>query len=328
MALLLRWRHRRLSAGRGYFGAEQRAGVLFALPWILGFVVFTGGPILFSFLFSFCEYDVLSPGRWVGLRNYHYLFSEDPVFWKALANTLFMLLGLPLSLAVGLGMALLLNAKVRGMSVWRTFFYLPAIVPGVASALLWMWIFQPTHGLLNRLFDLCGATWLLQQFVGVLDALHLGHPFRIPLQWLNDEVTSKPALILMGLWSAGAGMIIWLAGLKGIPEHLYEAAEIDGASRWQKFRHITLPMLTPYIFFNLLMGMIGTFQQFESAYVMTQGGPVDSTLFFGYHLFNNAFRYFRMGQASAMAWVLCLIVLVITVIQLRTARIWVHYESE
>jgi multiple sugar transport system permease protein len=316
-AFVLWWRHRRLSQSRGYFLREYRAGVLFALPWIIGFVVFTGGPIVFSFIISFCEYDVLSPGRWVGFSNYSYLLFDDPVFWKSLRNTFFMLIGVPLGMAVSLGLAMLLNAKVKGMSAWRTLFYLPAIMPGVASALLWMWIFQPTHGLLNQLFDMVGLNWLLRQ-VG------LG----VPVLWLQSEWASKPALILMGLWSAGAGMIIWLAGLKGIPEYLYEAAEIDGAGRWQKFRHITLPMLTPYIFFNLLMGMIGTLQVFESAYIMTAGGPVDSTLFFGYHLFNNAFRFFRMGQASAMAWVLCLMVLVITVIQLRTAKIWVHYESE
>ena len=316
-AFILWWRHKRLSRSRGYFRREYRAGVAFAMPWIIGFIVFTGGPIVFSFIISFCEYDVLAPGLWVGLDNYRYLFSEDPVFWKSLANTLFMLIGLPLGMATSLALALLLNAKVRGMSAWRTFFYLPAIMPGVAAALLWVWIFQPTHGLLNRLFGIVGLNWLLEQ-IGM----------RVPVLWLQSEFTSKPALILMGLWSAGAGMIIWLAGLKGIPEHLYEAAELDGASRLQRFRHITLPMLTPYIFFNLLMGMIGTLQVFESAYIMTAGGPVDSTLFFGYHLFNNAFRYFRMGQASAMAWVLCLIVLVITVIQIRTAKIWVHYEAE
>jgi multiple sugar transport system permease protein len=323
-ALILWWRHMRLSQTRGYFRAQYRAGVFYALPWIIGFIVFTGGPIVFSFIISFCEYDVLSPGRWVGTRNYTYLLTGDPVFWKSLWNTAFMLIGVPLGMAASLGLALLLNAKVRGMSAWRTFFYLPAIMPAVAAALLWVWIFQPTHGLLNRLLELVGFNWVLRQFPWVLDRLHLS----VPILWLQSEYTSKPALILMGLWGAGAGMIIWLAGLKGIPEHLYEAAEIDGASRWQKFRHITLPMLTPYIFFNLLMGMIGTLQVFESAYIMTQGGPVDSTLFFAYYLFNNAFRFFRMGQASAMAWVLCLIVLIITVIQLRTARIWVHYESE
>ncbi|HUT33219.1 MAG TPA: extracellular solute-binding protein [Planctomycetota bacterium] len=317
VALVLWWRHRRQSRSRGYFRREQRAGVLFALPWLIGFIVFTGGPIVFSFLISFCEYDVLSPGRWVWLDNYRYLLSSDPVFWKSVANTCFMLIGVPLGMAVSLGLAMLLNQKVKGMSAWRTLFYLPAIMPGVASALLWMWMFQPTDGILNRLFDLVGLNWLLK-LIGV----------QVPVLWLQSEATSKPAIILMGLWGAGAGMIIWLAGLKGIPEHLYEAAEIDGAGRWQKFRHVTLPMLTPYIFFNLLMGMIGTLQVFESAYIMTNGGPVNSTLFFALHLFNNAFRFFRMGQACAMAWVLCLIVLAITIVQLRTARMWVHYESE
>ncbi|MBM4030399.1 MAG: extracellular solute-binding protein [Planctomycetes bacterium] len=314
---ILWWRHRRLSRSKGYFRREYRAGVMFVLPWLIGFVVFTGGPIVFSFIISFCEYDVLSPGRWVGVENYGYLLTGDPVFWKSVRNTAFMLIGVPLGMAVSLGLAMLLNQKVKGMSAWRTFFYLPAIMPGVASALLWVWMFQPTDGVINRVLDAVGLNWLL----GAMGA-------KVPVLWLQSEATSKPAIILMGLWSAGAGMIIWLAGLKGIPEHLYEAAEIDGAGRWAKFRHITLPMLTPYIFFNLLMGMIGTLQVFESAYIMTSGGPVDSTLFFAYHLFNNAFRFFRMGQACAMAWVLCIIVLIITIIQLRTAKMWVHYESE
>jgi len=316
-AAILWWRHRRLSTSKGYFRREHRAGVLFASPWLIGFIVFTGGPIVFSFIISFCEYDVLSPGRFVGLDNYRYLLTGDPVFWKSVANTAYMLIGVPLGMAVSLGLAMLLNQKVKGMSAWRTFFYLPAIMPGVASALLWIWMFQPTDGVINRILDAVGINWLLNAMGA-----------KVPVLWLQNQATSKPAIILMGLWSAGAGMIIWLAGLKGIPEHLYEAAEIDGAGRWQKFRHITLPMLTPYIFFNLLMGMIGTLQVFESAYIMTAGGPVDSTLFFAYHLFNNAFRFFRMGQACAMAWVLCIIVLVITIIQLRTAKAWVHYESE
>jgi len=317
LAAFLWWRHRRASTARGYFRAEYRAGVVFALPWIIGFVCFTGGPIIFSFVISFCEYDVLSPGLWVGARNYTSLVTEDPVFWKSLWNTLYMLIGLPIGLAVGLGLAMLLNANVKGMSVWRLFFYLPAIMPAVAGALLWVWIFQPTHGLLNQICEGVGLNWLLKA-IGV----------KVPIMWLQDPATAKMSIILMGLWGAGGGMIIWLAGLKGIPQHLYEAAEIDGAGAWRRFRAITLPMLSPYIFFNLLMGIIGTLQQFQSAYIMTAGGPNDSTLFFGYHLFNNAFRYFRMGQASAMAWVLCLIVMVITLVQLKMAKIWVHYEAE
>jgi len=316
-ALILWVRHRRASTSRGYFRAEYRAGLVFALPWIIGFVLFTGGPILFSFFISFCEYDVLSPGLWVGTQNYTSLVSADPVFWKSLGNTMYMLIGLPIGLALGLGMAMLLNANVRGMSVWRLFFYLPAIMPAVAGALLWVWIFQPTHGLLNQIFDGVGLNWLLGS-LGV----------KVPIMWLQDPDTSNISIIIMGLWGAGGGMIIWLAGLKGIPQHLYEAAEIDGAGVWRRFRHITLPMLSPYIFFNLLMGIIATLQQFQSAYIMTAGGPDDSTLFFGYHLFNNAFRYFRMGQASAMAWVLCLIVMAITLVQLKMAKIWVHYEAE
>jgi len=193
------------------------------------------------------------------------------------------------------------------MAVYRTFFYLPAIMPAVAASILWIWIFNPQQGILNALLAKAG----------------IAGP-----AWLQNQYWSKPSLILMGLWGAGAGMIVWLAGLKGIPKHLYEAAEIDGAGRFRRFTSITLPMLSPYILFNLIMGIIGTFQIFTQAFIMTQGGPVDSTLFYAYLLFNNAFRYMKMGYASALAWVLFGIILTLTVIQLRLSKRWVHYESE
>ena len=290
-----------------YFRSQWKDGVICAMPWIAGFIIFTGGPLLFSIIISFCRYDVLNPAVFTGLRNYLFMLRGDELFWKSLYNTVFMVVGIPLGMALGLGIALLLNLKIRGVAVWRTLFYLPSIVPAVASSILWIWIFNPQSGLLN----------------GLLAAIGIQGP-----HWLQDEHTSKWALILMGLWGAGGGMIIWLAGLKGISQSYYEAAEIDGAGTWQKFIYITLPMLTPYIFFNLVMGLIGTFQIFTQAFIMTQGGPVNSTLFYAYHLFNNAFRYLHMGYAAAMAWFLFLIVLVLTALQMKFSQRWVHYEGE
>ena len=301
------WRLSRGNPARGYFRREHYAGYLFASPWFVGFLVFGGGPILFSLVMSFSEYDVLSPPKFVGLDNYVTLFTDDPLFYKSLWNTAFMALAIPLGMAVGLAIALLLNREIRCMAVYRTFFYLPAIMPAVAASILWIWIFSPEQGILNALLARAGVHGPA---------------------WLHNEHWSKPAMIVMGLWGAGAGMIVWLAGLKGIPTHLYEAAEIDGAGAWRKFRSITLPMLSPYILFNLIMGLIGTFQIFTQALIMTQGGPLDSTLFYAYALFNNAFSYMRMGYASAMAWILFAIVLILTVIQLRLSKRWVYYESE
>lgn len=290
-----------------YFRAQWKGGWICALPWFIGFVVFTGGPILFSLIISFCDYDILSPARFVGWSNYHGMFASDELFWKSLANTAYMVAGIPLGMALSLGLALLLNLKVRGVAVWRTLFYLPAIVPAVASSILWIWIFNPSGGLLNA----------------VLASFGIQGP-----NWLQDEHTSKPALILMGLWGASGGMIVWLAGLKGIAETYYEAASLDGAGTWQKFSRITLPLLSPYILFNLIMGLIGTFQIFTQAFIMTQGGPVNSTLFYAYYLFNNAFRYLRMGYAAAMAWVLFILVLGLTIVQMKLAKRWVHYEGD
>ncbi len=295
------------SQARGYFRKEFHAGFAFALPWFIGFATLGGGPLLFSLIMSFCRYDVFNPPEWIGLKNYVDLFTNDQLFYLSLWNTIYMALGVPLGMAVSLGIALLLNWEVRGMAVYRTMFYLPAIVPAVAASILWRWIFNPEEGVLNAALGMVG----------------IDGP-----AWLQDATWSKPALILMGLWGAGAGMIVWLAGLKGIPKHLYEAAEIDGAGPWTKFLNVTLPMISPYILLNLVMGLIGTFQIFTQAYIMTQGGPVNSTLFYAYALFNNAFRYMRMGYASAMAWILFFIILGLTIVQLAVSRHWVYYESD
>ncbi len=310
-----------------YFRSQWKGGWLCALPWIIGFIVFTGGPILFSIIISFCRYNILNPARFIGADNYVWAFVKDPLFWKALWNTVFMMIGIPIGMALSLGIALLLNLKVRGVAVWRTFFYLPSIVPAVASSILWIWILNPQAGFLNQALESFNQplNWLYAH----LTFLPAWLQFHVPTpNWLQSEHTSKPALILMGLWGAGGGMIIWLAGLKGISESYYEAAALDGASTWQQFVQITLPLLSPYIFFNLIMGLIGTFQIFTQAFIMTQGGPVDSTLFYAYHLFNNAFRYLQMGYAAAMAWVLFVIVFGLTIVQMKLSERWVHYEAD
>ncbi len=300
--------------------SESVAGYLFTGPWLLGFIVLVAGPIVVSIIFSFCRYDVIHPARWIGLDNYATMLGGgDPSFWKSLGNTLFMMIGIPLGMTVGLAIAMLLNTKVAGMSFYRTVYYLPAIVPTVASAILWIWVFNPTNGMLNAVIDVT---------INPILALFGAH---WSPKWLADPglwCGSKMAIIIMGLWGAGSGMIIWLAGLQGVPQHLYDASIVDGAGVWHRFWHVTIPQLTPYIFFNLIMGIIGTLQIFEQSYIMTQGGPVDSTLFYVYHLFNKAFRYFEMGFASAQAWVLFVIILILTLVQLRLAKLWVYYESD
>lgn len=290
-----------------YFRGQWKDGWILASPWLLGFVLLTGGPIAFSALISFCDYDILNPARLVGFENYKEMVIDDPLFWKSLGNTLFMVMGIPLGMSLSLGIALLLNQNVKGVPVWRTFFYVPSIIPAVASSILWVWILNPSNGLLN----------------GALASVGIQGP-----NWLQDENTSKISLIFMGLWGAGGGMIVWLAGLKGISESYYEAAAIDGAGTLQKFRHVTLPMISPYIFFNLIMGLIGTFQIFTEAFVMTKGGPVNSTLFYVYYLFNQAFRYLQMGYASAIAWFLFIIIFALTLVQLSLSKRWVHYEGD
>jgi multiple sugar transport system permease protein len=290
----------------GYFRSQWWGGLVCVSPWLIGFIIFGGGPLLFSLVISFCDYDILRPPEYVGLQNFHVLFTQDDNFGTSLGNTVYMVLGVPLGMFTGLAVALLLNLKIRGMAVWRTFFYLPAIVPMVASSILWIWILNANGGFINKVLG----------FFGIPGPL-----------WLDSPAWSKPAIIVMGLWGAGASMIIWLAGLKAIDPSLYEAADVDGANEWQKLWHITLPQLTPFIFFNLVMGLIGTFQIFGQAFIMTQGGPGNSTLFYVYYLFNNAFRYGHMGYAAAMAWVLFVIVLGLTIVQLKLSKRWVHYEA-
>ncbi|HVK03747.1 MAG TPA: sugar ABC transporter permease [Armatimonadaceae bacterium] len=283
---------------------EARDALLFLSPWLAGFVLFTAGPILFSLYLSFCRWDVIRPIQWIGLANYQQMFS-DRLLLVSLKNTIFYAaLYIPLSLVVALSLAMLLNQKVKGIGLFRTLFYLPTLTQGVATFTLWSLIFDPETGLLNR-----GLRTVIPN----------------PPGWLLDPAWSKPALVLMALWSVGGTMLIFLAGLKNIPADLYEAANIDGAKPWTQFWRVTLPMLSPTIFFNVIMGTIGAFQVFAAAFVLTSGGPSNSTLFYVYYLFNRAFVYFNMGYASAMAWLLFAIVLVLTVIQMRISQKWVHY---
>jgi multiple sugar transport system permease protein len=317
--------HRRRRS-HGYRMRETGAALFFASPWLIGFVVLTGGPIIFSIVLSFTRYDVLTEARYVGLANYHDVFA-DPVFYKSLLNTAFMILRVPILMAAGLAMALLLNSGVRAMGVYRTGLYLPVTMPVVASCLLWTWIFNARTSFLNQALRFCFDTVPARAFEWVISRF-TAHPFHLdaPL-WLQDPRFSKMALIVMGVWSVGGSMVIWLAGLQSIPKQLYEAANIDGCGPLRRFWHITLPMLSPYILFNSIVGLIGTMQIFTEAYIMTAGGPLDSTLFYAYYLFRQAFQYFRMGYASALAWILFLAVLALTLIQLRLSKRWVHYDQ-
>ncbi len=270
--------------------------------------MFTLGPMLASVYFSLTEYTLLKPPIWVGLENYRYMLAEDPSALQGLkVTTVYAVVSVPLRLVLGLLIAVLLNQEIRALSFWRALFYLPAVVSGVAVALLWLWIFNTEFGLANWLLSLLGI--------------------RGPA-WFRDPNWALPAMIIMSLWGFGGTMIIYLAGLQGIPTALYDAAVIDGAGVTARFWNITIPMLSPTIFFNLIMGVIGALQVFEQAYIMTGGGPREATYFFVLHLYNNAFRYLKMGYASALAWVLFAYILILTVFIMRSSPAWVYYEGE
>jgi multiple sugar transport system permease protein len=290
-------------------GQEAITFYLFILPWISGFIAFTAGPIIASLGLSFTNYDMILTPEFVGLQNFNKLFS-DPLFFKSMGNTLYIvMLAVPLGMIAAFGMALLLNQKVFGQAAYRTAYYIPSIVPAVATAALWLYVLQPQWGLLNGLIEMFGV--------------------RGP-GWMASELWSKPAIIMVMVWGSGGTMIIYLAGLQDIPKEYYEAADIDGANWLYKFTHVTVPLMTPTIFFTFVMGIIGTFQIFSVVFVLTDGmgGPVNSTLVYLIYIYRNAFAFFRMGYASAMAWVLFVIILVLTLINFRFARFWVHYEVD
>jgi multiple sugar transport system permease protein len=292
---------------------KLRTGLAFALPWIMGLSVFTLYPVAASLFYSFCDYSVLQAPVWTGLENYQRM-AGDAVFWKSLRNTFyFAALSLPAGMVVALALALLLNTGVRGMAVFRMIFYLPSIVPVVASSMLWLWIFNGQYGLLNwALAPVC--EWLGTK----------------PPTWFGDPRWSKPALVLMSLWGVGNSTIIYLAGLQDVPAELYESAELDGAGWWRRLWHITLPMISPVIYFNLIMGIIGTLQVFTTVFVMTggaEGNPARSTLFYALYLFSTAFYDLRMGYASAMAWVLFLLIVALTWGATKLSENRVHYAG-
>jgi multiple sugar transport system permease protein len=304
---------------------EALTGYLFISPWIVGFFIFTIGPMIASLYYSFTDYDIVSSPVWNNFANYKKIFSGiipailsqdatklgDPIFWQALKVTVsYAVMGLPLGLIFGFFLAVLLNQKIPFVNLWRTIYFLPSVIAGVAVALLWGRIFNPKAGILNP----------------VIEAIfHIKGP-----GWLSDPHWAVPALVIMGLWGVGGGMIIYLAGLQGVPTDFYDAAKVDGANLFQRFLHITLPMMTPVIFYNLVLGMIGTFQYFTEVYVLTngEGGPVRSTLFYNLYLYQNAFRYNHMGYAATMAWILFVIVLLLTLLVFRSSDLWVYYEGE
>ncbi len=286
---------------------EAFAGYIFASPWILGFAIFLAYPLLASMYFSLCDYSVLKAPVFVGIDNYKLLMGDD-LFWTALKNTLlYAVLALPASMATGIILAMLLNAKVKGMAVYRTFFFIPSLVPQVSLAILWRWVLDGEHGVLNPVLKNFGITGP---------------------NWLNDPVWSKPSLVLMAMWGVGNAMLIYLAGLQDVPTQLIEAADLDGANSWQKTRNVTIPMISPVILFNLIMGIIGTLQVFTVPYIMfPNGAPAHSTYFYTEYLYDNAFRYHKMGYASAMGWIMFLMILGLTFFSLRMSEKHVHYQG-
>lgn len=300
---------------------NTRLGLAFISPWLIGFALFNLYPLVSSFIFSLCQYDGMREPVFIGAQNYIEL-AQDDRFWTSLWNTMYMVMfGLPFTLLIALILALLLNQNRRGISIYRTLFYMPTLMPIVAMAILWQWLLNPEVGLINYLITL----------VNDILAFLSGGMLRLPLPgWMASVTWSKPALVLMGIWGAGGTTLIYLASLQDVPTSLYESADIDGASWWTKLRHITLPMISPVIFFNLIMGLIQMFQYFTQVYVLTDGtgSPQDSTLFYALYLFNEAFTNWNLGYASAMAWILFAITLVATLLVFKSSARYVYYGGE
>lgn len=300
--MLTTWRRMRPRERR-----EALEGYLGISPWVIGFLLFTLGPILASLYFSLTQWNIVETPKWVGLANYVKLITDDPLFTKALQVTFsYVAMAVPLRLVVGLGLSLLLNLKIRGMDFYRTVFYLPAVLSGVAVALMWIWILHPEMGVVNNLLALVGI--------------------KGP-RWFWDPSTALISVVIMQLWYVGGSAVIYLAGLQNIPPHLYEAAEMDGANRWARFWAITLPLLTPTLFLQLVTNLIDAFQVFTSVYIITQGGPLRATWMYMLYLYEQAFQEFNMGYASAMAWILTIIIVVLSIIVFRTSDRWVYYED-
>ncbi|MCB9150661.1 MAG: sugar ABC transporter permease [Caldilineaceae bacterium] len=290
---------------------EALWGYVFLLPWLIGLIIFWIGPILASAYFSLMEYDVLSPPKFIGIENYVRAFTADKQFWPSLWRTLYYSIAVvPLGLLGSLGLAMLLNRKYKGTNIFRTFFFLPHLTPAVALAVLWIWLFHPSVGPINTFLE-----W----------AFHIDGP-----GWLKDKNWAMPALIIISLWAGvgGNSMLIFLAGLQGVPQELLEAAEIDGAGPWTKFRHVTFPMISPTFLFNLILGIIGALKVFTLAFVATNGGPSWATWFYALHIYQQAFAYFRMGYGAALAWIFVVVLLIFTYMQLQISRRWVYYAGD
>jgi multiple sugar transport system permease protein len=291
---------------RSVLWREALDGYVFILPWLIGFFVFVAGPMVASLAISFMRWEIVTPPAWIGPQQYIKLF-QDNRFYLSLYNTAYyVFLGVPLHLLLALLAALAMNLNLHGVRIYRTIYFIPSITPVVASSLLWLWIFNPEYGLANSVLGAFGAP---------------------QLYWLQDPRLAKITFIIMSFWTIGGQMVILLAGLKGIPKTLYEAAEIDGAGGWNSFRYVTLPMLSPAIFFNLILAIIGAFQVFTQSYIITGGGPENATLFYVLYLYRMAFENFQMGYASALAWALFVIILIFTFIQFRLSDRWVFYEG-
>ncbi|MFN8375892.1 MAG: sugar ABC transporter permease [Anaerolineae bacterium] len=289
---------------------EALAGYLFISPWMIGFLVFFVGPIIASFLISFTSWNIVGTPEWIGLDNYIAIFTSDARFIKAVQVTFtYSIFYLPLEVTCGIGLAVLMNQKLHGIGIFRTLFYMPYVVPQVAAALVWVWMLNARYGVVNTILSWLGLTGP---------------------NWLGSPNFVMPSFIIIALWGVGGSAIIYLAGLQNIPETFYEAATVDGASRFQKFVRITLPLLSPTIFFQVVLGLIGVFQTFTPAFIAagTSGGPLQSGLFYMLYLYNRGFVSLRMGYASALAWIMTAFILVVTVLVLRSSRYWVYYESD
>ncbi|WP_114559189.1 carbohydrate ABC transporter permease [Desertihabitans aurantiacus] len=299
---------RRVPRRRTAARQEARTGLLWLQAWLVGFALFTAFPLGFSLYLAFTDWNGRGTPGFVGLQNFITLFTADPLFWQSLEVTgVFALIYLPLSLLLGFSMAMLMNQKLRGVTVFRTIYYLPSVLSGVAVAVLWQFVFNTDYGLVN---------WLLSLF-------GLG-----PVNWLQDSAWVIPAIVIMQLWGVGSSVIVYLGGLQGIPSELYEVARVDGAGFWSTLRTVTLPMMSPVIFFQLVLGIIATVQIFTQAYIMTGGGPNYGSYFYSLNIYNQAFTNLRLGYSSAMSWVLFVIILLITLLVFRTARLWVYQPNE
>jgi multiple sugar transport system permease protein len=298
--------HRKKRSGMA--SMELRWGILMGLPAMLGFLCFTIGPMIASGWISLTDWKIGASPNFIGLDNYEKMFFDDPLFYKSLRATVYYAaLSVPLTLALSFAVALLLNQKVVGRSIFRTIFYLPVLVPAIANTILWMWLLNPDFGLANMILEKVGLPTSL---------------------WLYDEQTVIPSMVLMAMWGFGGATVIFLAGLQGVPAHLYESVEVDGGGTWARFRTITIPMMTPTIFFNLVMGIIGGFQAFTEAFIMTEGGPNNASLFYVLYLYRTAFTESDMGYASALAWLLFVVILIVTILVFRSAKNWVYYEGD